>query len=329
LDHGESSAARGLLAGMSGIDTKNWRAPLALIANGQEWLLRSLESIIGPSGYAVLRAHDGKHAIEQSLASRPDVLLLDTALPGVDGFEVCRQLRADPRIGSSTPIVLSANGPWPRGERLEALRAGAWDMVSLPVDPTELLLRLEVYVAAKLHAERGREAGLVDFATGLYNPQGLVRRISEIAGEAERERRGIVCLVVAPEIHYEPPSDADAQSEQPDRAALEQIARSFRATLRVYDALGHVGPGEFVVLAPNTNREGARHIASRLAAVAERAVAEPPAGRIAVRAGCYAIDDLAAESVSPVSILVRATTALRASQSSPDGDWIRFFETSN
>ena len=78
--------------------TSRTRPPLTLIANSQEWHSRSLESILGPHGYAVLRAYTGKQAIDRARASHPDLIILDTDLPDRDGLDVCRELRADPSI---------------------------------------------------------------------------------------------------------------------------------------------------------------------------------------------------------------------------------------
>jgi CheY-like chemotaxis protein len=69
------------------------RPPLVLIANDQEWAARSVESILEPSGYAVLRAYNGRQAFDLACSARPDLVMLDYRLPDTDGVEVCRRLR--------------------------------------------------------------------------------------------------------------------------------------------------------------------------------------------------------------------------------------------
>src|SRR3954454_25397205 len=86
-------------------------APLVLIANDQEWSARSLESILGPAGYAVVRAYTGQQALERARTTQPDLVILDAQLPDIHGFEVCRSLRADSRLGATTPIVITTSGP--------------------------------------------------------------------------------------------------------------------------------------------------------------------------------------------------------------------------
>src|ERR1043165_6647026 len=81
-------------------------APLVLIANDQEWSARSLESILGPSGYSVVRAYTGQQALERARATQPDLIILAAQMPDMHGFDVCRALRNDPRFSATTPIII-------------------------------------------------------------------------------------------------------------------------------------------------------------------------------------------------------------------------------
>src|SRR5215218_1743776 len=84
-------------ATMSPFD-KPLRPPLVLVANDQEWSARSLESILGPNGYAVLRAYTGRQALELARSAQPDVVIVDVRMPDIDGLDVCEVLRDDPRF---------------------------------------------------------------------------------------------------------------------------------------------------------------------------------------------------------------------------------------
>src|SRR5579864_9776616 len=61
------------------------RPPLVLLANDQEWSARSLESILGPNGYAVLRAYTGKQVLDLARSAQPDLVIMDIRLPDMDG----------------------------------------------------------------------------------------------------------------------------------------------------------------------------------------------------------------------------------------------------
>src|SRR3982751_6054041 len=72
------------------------RPPLVLIANDQEWSARSLESVLGPRGYAVLRVTTSARAIELARIAQPDAIIIDLALPESGGSVLCERLRQDP-----------------------------------------------------------------------------------------------------------------------------------------------------------------------------------------------------------------------------------------
>jgi PleD family two-component response regulator len=180
------------------------RPPLVLIANDQEWSARSLESILAPNGYAVLRAYTGIQALERARTARPDLVILDAQMPDVHGVDVCRELRSDPRFSATTPIIITTAGPSGRTQRLEAYRAGAWEFLGQPLDGEALLLKLETFLKSKLEVDRIRDENLLDHPSGLYNMRGLSRRAREIGSEAVRLRQALACVVLAPEPGSEP-----------------------------------------------------------------------------------------------------------------------------
>jgi diguanylate cyclase (GGDEF)-like protein len=304
------------------------RTPVAVIANHQEWSARSLESILGPSGYAVLRAYSGQQVLDQMRGANPDLYLLDTSLPDMHGVELCRTLRADPHVTATTPILLTTAGPSTREQRLEGLRAGAWDFLGLPLDSEELLLRLDAYVKAKMEADSVRDEGLLDHLTGLYNIRGLLRRARELGSDASRHQRALACIVFSPELASEQAPTTEAVAEDEDSTAMSRLVGVFKATGRVSDAIGRLGQNEFVVLAPDTDPAGALRLAERLTTAAESGGVDvdKPTSRVRLRAGYYAVPNFQEASIEPVEMLVRATMALRSSQASPGGERIHFFD---
>ncbi|MFJ8400777.1 response regulator transcription factor [Streptomyces microflavus] len=90
------------------------------------------------AGYAVERAGDGPAALERFAAARPDLVVLDLMLPAMDGFEVCRRMRAH---GPVPVIMLTARGD--EEDRILGLETGADDYVTKPFSPRELVLRVE------------------------------------------------------------------------------------------------------------------------------------------------------------------------------------------
>ena len=236
-------------------------APLVLIANDQEWSARSLESILGPNGYAVVRAYTGQQALERARTSQPDLIILDAQMPDMHGFEVCRALRSDPRFSATTPIVITTSGPSGRTQRLEAYRAGAWEFLGQPLDGEALLLKLNTFLQSKREVDGLREENLLDPGTGLYNMRGLSRRAREIGAEAFRRRDPVACVVFAPEI--DGPSEEETPEEEARRMS-DQVALLFRQAGRASDAIGRLGMAEYGVIAPATGPEAAVRLARRL-----------------------------------------------------------------
>jgi diguanylate cyclase (GGDEF)-like protein len=304
---------------------KTSAAPLVLIANDQEWSARSIESILGPNGYAVVRAYTGQQALERARTSQPDIIILDAQMPDMHGFEVCRALRSDPRFSSTTPIVITTSGPSGRTQRLEAYRCGAWEFLGQPLDGEALLLKLATFLESKRQVDILREENLLDSGTGLYNMRGLARRAREIGADALRRREALACVVFAPETAME--ADEDAPGEELLRLS-DQVGAVFREVGRGSDAIGRLGAAEFAVIAPATGPEGVVRLVNRLGAAVEATRIPVRGGErsVRVKAGYCAVPDFAEASVDAVELLLRATTALRDLRRAGDDERIRAFE---
>jgi PleD family two-component response regulator len=301
------------------------RPPLVLIASDQEWSARSFESIIGPRGYAVLRAYTGRQAIEMAAQSQPDLLIIDVRLPDLDGIDVCRKVQED-GLGASTPIVITAAAQLTRSQRLAAYKAGAWGICSQPLDAEVLVAMLDTFMRSKLDVERMRAESLLDDATGLYNLRGLVRRARELGAIAYRQHDPLACVALSPRL----PASAergDGTEEVSDDLAL-RVGDMVRRAGRASDAIGRLGPADFVIIAPATRADGARRIVERLSSVI---ASEPlPEGEhVRLAGGYYAVDDFAEAAVDAEEMVLRAAAALRHGRSTtPESPIVAFEEIS-
>lgn len=299
--------------------------PLVLIANDQEWSARSLESILGPAGYSVVRAYTGQQALERARTTRPDLVILDAQMPDMHGFEVCRALRADPRLGTTVPIIITTSGPSGRTQRLEAYRAGAWEFLGQPIDGEALLLRLNTFLQAKQEVDAHHDEQLIDPTTGLYNMRGLARRAREIGAAAFRRRESVACAVFSPELASD---DGDVAEEEMTRLA-DQVGLVFQRAGRASDAIGRLGQAEFAVIAPGTGPDGIVRMATRFGTAVEASPIPVRGGERAVRlrTGYCAVPDFADAPIDAVELLLRATTALRDLQKGGDGERLREFNS--
>jgi adenylate cyclase len=108
--------------------------------------VRLLEAVLAAQGYEVVAAGDGGEALEAVAAQQPDLVLLDVLMPVLDGYEVCRRLRADPAT-AVLPVVMvtSSEGQ----EKTRAIAAGADDFIPKPFDHEELLVRVRSLLRIK------------------------------------------------------------------------------------------------------------------------------------------------------------------------------------
>ena len=299
--------------------------PLVLIANDQEWSARSLESILAPSGYSVVRAYTGQQALERARTAQPDLIILDAQMPDVHGFEVCRMLRSDPQFSATTPIIITTSGPSGRTQRLEAYRAGAWEFLGQPLDGEALLLKLNTFLQCKLEVDSLRDESLLDASTGLYNMRGLSHRAREIGADAFRRRDPLACVIFSPE--PEGTGVNDPVDEEVQRIA-EQVGQLLKRTGRASDAIGRLGHAEFAVIAPATTSDGALRLIQRLGGNIEASPIPVRGGErtLRVRAGYCAVPDFAESPVDAVELLLRATTALRDLKRDGDSEQVRAFD---
>ncbi|TGA92116.1 response regulator transcription factor [Streptomyces sp. MZ04] len=113
-------------------------APHVLVVDDDATVAEVVTGYLERAGYVVDRAEDGHTALERAAARRPDLVVLDLMLPGIDGLEVCRRLRAR---GPVPVIMLTARGD--EDDRILGLEIGADDYVTKPFSPRELVLRVE------------------------------------------------------------------------------------------------------------------------------------------------------------------------------------------
>ena len=92
-------------------------------------------------GYEIIAARSGAQALEKAQADKPDLIILDVMMPDMDGYEVCRRLRADPATASMPIIMFTAKTMV--DDKVAGFQAGADDYLTKPVHPEELASRIE------------------------------------------------------------------------------------------------------------------------------------------------------------------------------------------
>jgi len=112
--------------------------------------IKLLEAILAPRGYAVIDATSGEEALAAIGKERPDLVLLDVLMPGIDGYETCRRMRADPSTRLLPVIMVTASGD---EEKVRAIEVGADDFVQKPINQPELLARVRSLLRIKQYQD--------------------------------------------------------------------------------------------------------------------------------------------------------------------------------
>jgi len=141
-------------------------------------------------GYTVCEAENGQQALQVVETTPLDVVLLDVMMPGLDGFEVCRQIKADPATSQLPVLLVTALSE--RSDRLRGIEAGADDFLSKPIDLEEINLRVRNAVSTRrlrrelaheegLHASEARFRSLIENSGDmlfLLDPDSTIRYVS-------------------------------------------------------------------------------------------------------------------------------------------------------
>lgn len=115
-----------------------------LVVEDQEDNRRILRDLLGRSGFTVLEAHTGTDGVDMAEQEKPDLILMDIQLPGVDGYEATRRIRAIP--GCEKVPIIAVTSHALSGDEEKALAAGCSGYVTKPFSPRALLARVQEFL---------------------------------------------------------------------------------------------------------------------------------------------------------------------------------------
>ena len=127
--------------------------PVLLVADDTPANIELVDDILG-ADFEILVALDGQEALDTASSEHPELILLDVTMPVLDGFEVCRRLKADPGTADIPVIFLTALAD--SAALLRGFKAGGVDYVSKPFSPEELQARVSIHVALKQARDQER-----------------------------------------------------------------------------------------------------------------------------------------------------------------------------
>ena len=152
-----------------------------LIVDDEEANRKLLGELVAMCGYDLQAARDGLEALERVKTFQPDIVLLDVIMPAMDGYEVCRRLKADPQTQGIPVVMITASAD--QDAKLKGLKAGANDFLNKPVDLSELVARVQNLLALKETVERVNRAKsdfLANMSHELRTPLNAIIGFSEM-----------------------------------------------------------------------------------------------------------------------------------------------------
>jgi two-component system cell cycle response regulator len=216
---------------------------------------------LAADGLEVHTAADGPGGLILAREIRPDVILLDVQMPGMDGLEVCDLLQVQPETAAVPIIFLS--GTADAADRARGLNQGAADYIAKPCDAEELRARVRVSLRYRKLLEMENRRAMRDGMTGLWNRAYMDERVGSEVAAAARHGFRLSCVMLDID-HFKAVNDRHGHpfGDQAIRAVAAVLERECRRE----DVPCRYGGEEFLVLCPGVDSDGAALLAERLRA---------------------------------------------------------------
>ncbi len=184
--------------------------------------VKLLEAKLSNEYFDVITAHDGYQALELIHRDGPDLVLLDVMMPGIDGFEVCRRIKADPAVAHIPVVMVTALGD--AADRVQGLEAGADDFLTKPVDDIALFARVRSLLRLKIMMDELRMRERTSNTFGVIEPVALG------TGPVPQNAR----ILLVEDLEYDAERIAAVLADQ-HRVTIESDAQAALAQARAQD----------------------------------------------------------------------------------------------
>jgi diguanylate cyclase (GGDEF)-like protein len=266
-----------------------------------------IRSLLADEAVDIHSAYDASYGKVLAGSILPDLVLLDVEMPGENGFDACRKLKADP-VTSAVPVVfLSASGTVE--DKVRGLNLGAVDYISKPVNASELLARVRACLRTSHLVRMLQTKALLDPLTGLGNRRMFDDRLRAEVSLRRRHGTPLACIAIDLD-HFK--SINDTYGHPFGDQVLQKVASIIAEHCRNEDVACRVGGEEFMILAPNTSGPQAAVLADRIRMSVARAPFVRQGHAVQVTCSVGAAD--AGEGDDDLSMPQRADDALYESK---------------
>jgi len=264
-------------------------------------------------GYEIVVVADGTEAWQQlERADGPSIAIIDWMMPGMDGLEVCRRVRAQGREPYVYVLLLTERQQ--QDDVVAGLKSGADDFMTKPFDEQELRARLRVgerIVLLQSELVAAREAmrtfAVLDALTGLPNRTAILQTLAKELNRAHRERSPLSVGLVDID-HFK--GINDTHGHLIGDAVLRQAAIRMRAPLRSYEAVGRWGGEEFLIILPGCAAEVAHLVTDRVRVAVAAEPLQVDGASIALTCSVGLATTCDGHSVQPLELVSAADVAL-------------------
>lgn len=230
-----------------------------LVVDDQPVNIKAVYQTLSPF-YKVLMATSGHDCLAVCEQHRPDLVLLDLVMPGINGLDVAARLKADPSL-KDIPIIFITGSSGSEDEDA-CWEAGAVDFICKPFNPMTLMRRVNVHLTLQRQAEMLRQMAYIDGLTQLPNRRYFNDRLDAEFARVRRESSSLAVMLADVDFfkRYN-----DCYGHQAGDLCLQKVAQAFkRALLRPADFSARYGGEEFALLVPGADADTAMHIAQRV-----------------------------------------------------------------
>jgi diguanylate cyclase (GGDEF)-like protein len=295
-------------------------APTVLIVEDDELVLARLQDLVEAAGYGVRTAANAAQALEALENSGASIVVTDFNLPGMDGLDLCRRVRARLRPGYVYIMMLTVRDE--ETDILAGLDAGADDYVSKRTSSAQFIARLRIAkrvlaleYSLKSALEKKHQLAMTDALTGAYNRRYFTRHLGRELKRAQRFG-GNVSLLLLDIDHFKRVNDTHGHVV--GDMVLRRLTRLIGKSLsRTTDWCARLGGEEFAVVLEGTNLAEARMCAEKLRHLVASTPINTPAGPvcITVSVGISGLEeDADCDAVTVASLQERADLNLYASK---------------
>ncbi len=233
--------------------------PRLLVVDDQPINIQVMHQIFAPQ-YQMFMATSGSQALEFCHKTPPDLILLDVVMPGMDGFEVCQSLKADPDTQDIPVIFVTAHTDAQQETR--GLDVGAVDFISKPVNPAVVRARVKTQITLKHQSDLMHKLVFLDGLTGVFNRRFFDQQLA--VDVARSHRHGTPLALIMLDVDFFKRFN-DCYGHQAGDDCLRLIAGTLKESLRrPGDLVARYGGEEFACILPDTAFSNAMDMAKEL-----------------------------------------------------------------